>query len=122
MAILLGGRFAGPSGEVVEHQLLDRAAVLLGDCGELCDEVIEGELRDLLDARIGGRLGGRLIRKAGRAARNDGGRRLGRVASSLRHDGLVDVPGDSGVAVAEGLGHDLDVDAGGEHERGGDVP
>lgn len=46
---------------------------------------------------------------------------LGGVAGEFVEDGLVDVAGDAGVAVAESLGDDLDVDASGEHEGGGDV-
>lgn len=40
------------------------------------------------------------------------------VLADVGEDALVDVAGDAGVAVAEGVRHDLHVDAGGEHEHG----
>ncbi|WP_242641072.1 hypothetical protein [Streptomyces kasugaensis] len=124
MPILLGSR-SGRPGKLRECHLcevLDRAAVALGGFDDLRDEMIESQLRDLLDARHDGRLGRRRFRASSPAARHHGGCRLGGLASSLRHDGLIDIPGDPALTVAEGLRHDFDVDAGGEHERGGDVP
>ncbi|MFJ2672720.1 hypothetical protein [Streptomyces sp. NPDC087525] len=120
MPILLGNRIDRSPGELGEgrlRDLLDRAAFLLGRLGDLREKVIEGGLRDLLDTRVDGCL----LRTTGRAARYQCGRRLGGVPCSLGHDRLIDVPGDPAVTVPEGLGHDLDVDAGGQHERGGDV-
>ncbi|MGW1977236.1 hypothetical protein [Streptomyces sp. NPDC001889] len=117
MPILFG--LGVPPGEAVEghlRDLLDGVALLFGRLDELREQVLDAQLRDLLDARIDDRLDGFLTGAAGRAARHQSGRCLGGVARGLGHDRLIDVPGDAAVAVTEGLGHDLDVHAGGQHE------
>ncbi|MEV8456845.1 hypothetical protein AB0467_22580 [Streptomyces sp. NPDC052095] len=81
----IGVRNRGLTGQTVEGQLHDffgRPAVLLCGLDDLREQVVDAQLRRLLDTRVDGSLDG----LTSRAARNHGGRRFGGVSRSLGHD------------------------------------